>query len=1171
MSKAGQNTITGINRQLDVALLYLLKNYKYENFVEITLEGNEWEDFTLFFNDKIDSFEVKWHQSITFNDVQKIISKELSKNTPHKYNFFIVCKIMGADFKNAYEKLRKVHCFINENMLMESCYQQTKIFHEKGWSLKELTLLANTIIIEKETEDKLNEEFYNHFLYNEEIFLEEYEVDLMFSYAFKDIINKASTGESITREEFLECLRLFKHNLARRSESFSPELIVGKKIENLTPYLRSAEAFGKLNSDIYLTAISMNGRLIQDISSQISNKRFPLDKIYFWIDKILSKKGYYFIAVSIFVKSEESGIFNLDVFLKFATDCYENIYNSPVAYEILKTLLFVLKNNKTVEYAGRIYEFVNAYVLPYTTKPHDEYFDDRAYINEALAKLLNEVNDILNNDDEYLALLFDNYVFVKSDFGVSSNANKEYSKWIQEYLVRNFPDNFEKVFSCSIEQFVRLTEGRYQGAELNGAFFGTYNDEVSLSDSAIVQDILAPAILASYRHNKIKTWEFIKQNLLIESTNEVDANHPTFLIRSLVPLLVLISSDESDEDSSIKTESYNQLKIIAAVTGGLPTTSDSIFNCIKKIDTGSNMKKGDLNVEELIIIALNKHGGIYLESPIIMDVLVKNIESCPAKVLPLILTIFKQPDFKNTYNYRIALSLIGKDRITFMEKTYILQLMDIILSCNDNDILSDDEISLLGKALVVLINLDLEVAKRKFVDISMKLKDTHFDCFGNLIKKLSQQKPIETYDLISELVSDNEELESLIKISHNFTSGLIELSNQLRKEKEYDKTIYIINILLKNKDFMSACLNAQYDKSSKIINGDDILYAPGQLGELILVLESLVYCKEDKIICYALDIASDLCDNSSKVLKEYALESPLYTVLVQAIHVLGAISHVISNTDFNKRYPNEYSSLKNLSLKIVAKMRGLHALKHHPVSIVYALLTIFDRIRDLSKEEIYVVLDMFRSFDLKESAGLFIYYAFFDKSNSMGDKEVESKLQEICNSKSELRVGVAKQFYVQYSRADNNFNREHMLTYFPMFLEPYQRNVYYFIYHMLEMEIDLNDDFSHIKELLYKALSIEVDHLSKNKLTYPPSILIRQMAASIYNYSPNEFLEFFDYILTFSDFKLGYTLFEFDLHELTDILKDVEIDDENTVLYESIVDKLNSLSIDYLTGYKKNN
>jgi hypothetical protein len=105
MSEAGQGTVTGINKQADVTLLYLLNNYRSGLFQTCIMEGIGWEDFTLVFSDRTESYEVKWHASLPLSTIKEIVQKELAKEQVQGYRFKIVCKVLG---KNTREDICKI-------------------------------------------------------------------------------------------------------------------------------------------------------------------------------------------------------------------------------------------------------------------------------------------------------------------------------------------------------------------------------------------------------------------------------------------------------------------------------------------------------------------------------------------------------------------------------------------------------------------------------------------------------------------------------------------------------------------------------------------------------------------------------------------------------------------------------------------------------------------------------------------------------------------------------------------------------------------------------------------------------------------------------------------------------------------------------------------------------
>ena len=73
MSIKGQSNFIGTNGQAMVSLKFILHYYNYPNFLKFTIEGVDYEDFTLFFRDQTDNWrynaEVKWkNKKISFSN-----------------------------------------------------------------------------------------------------------------------------------------------------------------------------------------------------------------------------------------------------------------------------------------------------------------------------------------------------------------------------------------------------------------------------------------------------------------------------------------------------------------------------------------------------------------------------------------------------------------------------------------------------------------------------------------------------------------------------------------------------------------------------------------------------------------------------------------------------------------------------------------------------------------------------------------------------------------------------------------------------------------------------------------------------------------------------------------------------------------------------------------------
>ena len=162
MSKKGQDNQKGISFQNKVALLYILDHYRYANFTEIRFEGDNFEDFTLFFKDLFNNnnstffynFEVKnWSTPLNINKVKTIIAKEAKKgiNRYHdKGKFFIVASAFKEDCKEI-NSFKEKHIFNlkkdfeKTKKMYQKIYRNNPLFH---WSKEEILFLKYVHLVE---------------------------------------------------------------------------------------------------------------------------------------------------------------------------------------------------------------------------------------------------------------------------------------------------------------------------------------------------------------------------------------------------------------------------------------------------------------------------------------------------------------------------------------------------------------------------------------------------------------------------------------------------------------------------------------------------------------------------------------------------------------------------------------------------------------------------------------------------------------------------------------------------------------------------------------------------------------------------------------------------------------------------------------------------------------
>ena len=184
MSKKGQDNQRGISFQNKVAFLYMLDHYKYANFKEIRFEGDEFDDFTLFFNsndhDFFHDFEVKnWKSPLSLAQVKDIIRKKIKKNTncySNKDKFYIISPSFKKDCKKIESLKESFFLFLNS----EEDFKKTKEMYKKvygdnpllNWRQKEILFLKYLNLVELKNED-IDNTIIDRFSYEDPFFYNE--------------------------------------------------------------------------------------------------------------------------------------------------------------------------------------------------------------------------------------------------------------------------------------------------------------------------------------------------------------------------------------------------------------------------------------------------------------------------------------------------------------------------------------------------------------------------------------------------------------------------------------------------------------------------------------------------------------------------------------------------------------------------------------------------------------------------------------------------------------------------------------------------------------------------------------------------------------------------------------------------------------------------------------
>ena len=205
MSTSGQYNQTGIKFQNKVALLYMLDHYKYDNFLKIKFEGDEFEDFTLFFMDRMTQssffyeFEVKNRKDpLKLSQVRGIAKKEVEKGIGRysdQNRFFIVAPSFSEGCKN------HIRSFSNYLFPSGTDFDSNKQLYEEAigkhpvpnWSKEEIIFIKKVDLVELD-EQSVDKRIREHFHYEQSFFYTEANAQNIISLLFFKITNASSKG-----------------------------------------------------------------------------------------------------------------------------------------------------------------------------------------------------------------------------------------------------------------------------------------------------------------------------------------------------------------------------------------------------------------------------------------------------------------------------------------------------------------------------------------------------------------------------------------------------------------------------------------------------------------------------------------------------------------------------------------------------------------------------------------------------------------------------------------------------------------------------------------------------------------------------------------------------------------------------------------------------------------
>ncbi len=1073
MSKKGQDNQRGITFQNKVALLYMLDNYKYHNFLKIKLEGDQFEDFTLFFRD-IDNkssffceFEVKnWKTPLTLNNVRDIIKKELKKNMWHnveKGSFFIVASSFSKECKEQIKSFKKNNYLFGsykDFYSIKDIYKQMYGSHPiLDWSKEEILFFNKRVNLKELDEESVDKRIQERFHYEQSFFYTKENAQNIISRLFKKITEKSSVGGELTKQWIEKIITEFCNVETKKSESYDLNKDLGQVIQNIEQKLQSEDTFAELNADKYITPISKRERAVFDIVNELKTKKFQFKKIKWFFDKILIKDRYMLHSLDLlkqYAKKEDLDSEDKDNILQFIFKLYEYESRSSSVYQhsfdhfyrdsIFKILSKLSETNTSDDFKQKIQEFLNK-VLPDWETTHQNHIEYEYYRFRDVPKI---IKNILGCTKEGIKLVFKKYDFTRT----RDQQDRIHYNYIEKFINQDFENNFPVVVKGLVDQFTSLYKSYgfddYDGSELSGGgYFGSGGRHYL---QAVQWESLLSNCVTSF-YNQKKNWACLKTIINTPCSKE----NPVFVKRSFIPVL-LQQLQSTSEKNPEENKFYKALESILEIKKGLPTTEDVVIDEIyrkylHKTDINwpgglkdlplldveqDNLKKTNIKIPssylnliiKKILYKYSKSGISY--NILMIQLIMRLIESGELQFKEDLKRILLNKDFQKSHIYEQTLRILSGKTTNQNIKEFFNEIKNQI-DISQNKSLMYENIAIPSSPPIASkppVTSKPPAIEKLFKSSSKKDLDNLADILHMAFLKNNSDfiKKVLTF-----MDGDLEGFYQRAKVSEYLMQVIAQMapwaSSFLQNEKLAEK---IMNMCINDIDLCG---------ESKILH-EEIIKKEASLGittmraHLCCSINSYVsrYCREqDKESLKKLEQAflwiKILIDLDGSLAKKIpGFPSPNYYLRYFAIMPLLNLSYYRTRKNLNKYKPGLGDEVKNFAFAILEQTeQEIEINKYHPVNLLNQIGRLFNVIRDLDEREAKKVLYFIRKFNIAEEDHLFIYYAVFREKDPLF-KGIDFKtdwfkeeLKKICKGKTNSLKGAIS--FTIYKRIENQ-NKE---------------------------------------------------------------------------------------------------------------------------------------------------
>jgi len=1163
MGIAGQNTFTGINAQADLAMLFLLENYEKEDFKEILLEGDGWEDFTLIYDKKTISFEVKWHKKpLTYSDIKNIIEKEINKGAEQAFTFKIICKRVNDTFLKDLNYLKNTMPYwLNFHKNKDAKENEVvKKFLKKGWKDAELMFLLNTEIVEMGSEQNLANKLNDSFAIKDSLYYSPEDIRAVTSTIFKQIVVASTEGQKINKSDFSTFLKDLKKQLAHRSESFSPGKAIGDL--DLKPYFENESNFLKLNRTQILSPLTYRPRTIHEIVERLIDLNFKLESYRFFIEKILIKQSYTLLCLKLLKIKREQGLLDGDFYISFLDKNFSRFTDDFSVHDSLKLLLDFLKNDPSQKLVANSLAFLQKHLLSpvgFAIRKRDNELD-YSYKYVHLIEIVQIIGTNLPESNQFVELLFKYFDFTSNEFQLSTETPGPFFTWIKNYIKTNPSLHIKKIVGLYSKQHQKKYRF-YNGSDVSGGVTKFFSDTYSLQEKGIVKLVFSRVFAELYEEDQKRGWDIIKKCVLVKSKKEFSRTNPVFLKRSIVPIVLRRFKDENLSKSEQKN-AFNVLVSVLKIQKGLPSTSDTIFELLRH----ENLENFGLdNVFKLITVDSNKFkpGGIPT-NVFALEVLIKVVSYNREKPRKYFLKLLENKELRRSHVFEEILNLLAANKKLLENEELSREIFTSIdfqsLILNKNDSCWID-----NKFLLNLLKTSYSKDKGFFRNVLESLLDEETnpyltDFFSSVLFQLLEfVDAISLYEILKKYTTDDLMKGRFLK-ARDFKYFCISLGEKLVKEGDIQGAKDFVLLFLEDLDPETSLEPSEVNYHLKIKTGASVRTIATVRGRLCWLIQKIVVTNELENMLFGLKHTQTLLDLDSKLAKKLGYPETDYYVTDQALVPLIELAQpkrrkIIqgdSSTDI----------VKELVWSVYLWVKKSFEEGSKPTTLLERIIHCFSNIRDLTEKEASDLLDFSEKHSLKDASGLFIFYAHFRNqiypNLRFNQEPFKERIIGICKGTNPIKANIAWSLWrAEKEVPENKKFKIETLVYWMEYASRYDGSVFNYLSFSLQDRLNTDELFEPSLQLLKKALKSEIEHLSMNRSDYP-RLRVDELLPNVFMKSISEYANVVNLMMELNDYEQGTSPFG-GFFNLIYTLTEKISDESYSEVKKEIIDKLKKM------------